>query len=376
MKLRLICQFANGLDEKAPMQKMSKKEEKYWKARLESITNEYKKWREISRKQIKPTSDIGENLLVNKKNWHQAGPSLSTIQQLSSSLNESHYIDNTIHFHSNYPIQQQQQQQQQNFVYANNFNGLNEFNQNEFNVNVPNDSNFNSYGPNTPQNINSFGNYNLATNYTGNNYSGSSVGGYSPNVPIASKQMPYNNRCRSPSPGLFDFDLNNFSSDTLFSTHLADDHKDTIFGTNPDLFQPDLMHLFPNFDFFDLPGNNSDVFNFNADTNSEQNSPQSSNTQIVSENIQSTQMQSYAHQTSDSVSQSDEVNKQSLSIAIDYSDLSNFDTLATVAAAQSITPGSNTSPQNNRPIRQRHMSDISDFNHLKVSLLVYLNVLI
>ena len=41
-------------------------------------------------------------------------------------------------------------------------------------------------------------------------------------LPVASKQMPYNNRCRSPSPGLFqDFDLYNFSSDTLFSTYFA-----------------------------------------------------------------------------------------------------------------------------------------------------------
>lgn len=31
------------------------RENKFWKARLESITNEYKKWRELSRKQIKAT---------------------------------------------------------------------------------------------------------------------------------------------------------------------------------------------------------------------------------------------------------------------------------------------------------------------------------
>ena len=74
--------------------------------------------------------------------------------------------------------------------------------------------------------------------------------------PIASKQMPYNNRCRSPSPGLFqDFDLYSFSSDTLFSTYLVEDTKDPVFGTNPDFFQPDLMHLYPNFDFFELCDN-------------------------------------------------------------------------------------------------------------------------
>ena len=95
------------------------------------------------------------------------------------------------------------------------------------------------------------------------------------------QQTPYNNRCRSPSPGLFqDFDLFNFSSDTLFSTYCLEDPKDpssficscssfcslklieflffvcvffvAVFGTNPDFFQPDLMRLYPNFDFLDL----------------------------------------------------------------------------------------------------------------------------
>lgn len=39
-----------------PTPKMSDRENKFWKARLESITNEYKKWRELSRKQIKATT--------------------------------------------------------------------------------------------------------------------------------------------------------------------------------------------------------------------------------------------------------------------------------------------------------------------------------
>ena len=30
-----------------------------------------------------------------------------------------------------------------------------------------------------------------------------------------------------------------------------------VFGTNPDLFQPDLMHLYPNFDFLDLDLNSN-----------------------------------------------------------------------------------------------------------------------
>lgn len=74
--------------------------------------------------------------------------------------------------------------------------------------------------------------------------------------PASTKQIHFNNRCRSPSPGLFqDIDLYNFSSDTLFSTYLVEDTKDPVFGTNPDFFQPDLMHLYPNFDFFELCDN-------------------------------------------------------------------------------------------------------------------------
>ena len=92
--------------------------------------------------------------------------------------------------------------------------------------------------------------------------------------------MPFTNRCRSPSPGLFqDIDMFNFSSDTLFGINTLEDQKSDpsefsfflfkksisfffqiIIGffqkalglNNPDLFQPDLMHLYPNFDFFDL----------------------------------------------------------------------------------------------------------------------------
>ena len=105
----------------------------------------------------------------------------------------------------------------------------------------------------------------------GSNTVNNNLNSYHPN-----KQIPYSNRCRSPSPGLFqDFDLYNFSSDTLFTTYCFEDQKDPsntlfiilifcknltnflfytilVFGTNPDLFQPDLMHLYPNFDFLDL----------------------------------------------------------------------------------------------------------------------------
>lgn len=61
----MICQFSSGLDETSSslnclsssgaITAKTVRENKFWKARLESITNEYKKWRELSRKQIKAT---------------------------------------------------------------------------------------------------------------------------------------------------------------------------------------------------------------------------------------------------------------------------------------------------------------------------------
>ncbi|CAF0990575.1 unnamed protein product [Brachionus calyciflorus] len=385
VKLRLICQFANGLEEKPAFQKMSKREGKFWKARLESITNEYKKWREISRKQIKATCEVGEIL---KPKQIYRGPthiqpitqsSTPNAQQLSSSLSETTYIENHLNFQPNF------NNQNQNYLYSSNNFNVNEY-QTDFNVqsNLQTESNFSSYGPNTPQNINNFNNFNIPSNYPSNNYHMNNVtttSSYSTHPPIASKQMPYNNRCRSPSPGLFDFDFNNFSSDTLFSTHLIEDHKDPIFGTNPDLLQPDLMHLFPNFDFFDLPGNNNDLFRLNSDVNSEQNSPQAANsTTQTNDNSNNNfrnnnQIANFNSQPNENIKvvEVEEVNEASaIAIPIGFSDLSNFNTLATVAAAQSINVSpqhqqQNTSPQNNRPIRQRHMSDMGDFNHLKNS---------
>ena len=43
---------------------------------------------------------------------------------------------------------------------------------------------------------------------------------------ITNKHAPFTNRCRSPSPGLFqDIDMFNFSSDTLFGTNYLQDQK-------------------------------------------------------------------------------------------------------------------------------------------------------
>jgi hypothetical protein len=104
------------------------------------------------------------------------------------------------------------------------------------------------------------GNFSSASNSNAHPSQLSSSGSYHfHQIPIKSNTHTYNNRCRSPSPGLFqDFDLFNFSSDTLFSTHCFEDQRDPV-GTNPDLFQPDLLHLYPNFlDFGDV-----DSFGFN-----------------------------------------------------------------------------------------------------------------
>lgn len=79
-------------------------------------------------------------------------------------------------------------------------------------------------------------NYMFNQNNTGSNgitnqisTSGALVDNVSNHVhpPIVSKQVPFTNRCRSPSPGLFqDINMFNFSSDTLFGTNYLEDHKD------------------------------------------------------------------------------------------------------------------------------------------------------
>jgi MAX-like protein X len=68
-KKSLICQFTNVLETTKPP-KVTVLEGKYWKRRLESITTEYKKWRELSRKQIKSINDtqsiLSEQLILDK----------------------------------------------------------------------------------------------------------------------------------------------------------------------------------------------------------------------------------------------------------------------------------------------------------------------
>lgn len=421
---------------------MSIREGKFWKARLESITNEYKKWREISRKQIKATNDGTQIDSVNiiqtfenssSNNRVTSHPSQQLILltnnnqtsfgqanllnnftnnnnntnsvQMSSSYGGNSYFDNQqINpqigcFQPSFSNQVIQPSTTTNYYYPNNFdNELNSYNSiqsgsqinissnfslnqsqqiNNNTLNYPNSSFNNNTNNNLQQNYNQINNSKNVIITTSTTSSGSPTSSFSTSqstsavnttyhsMPIASKQMPYNNRCRSPSPGLFqDFDLYNFSSDTLFSTYLVEDPKDTIFGTNPDLFQPDLMHLYPNFDFFDLQENNDGLINSNSSSEvdprkSERNSPTNQiQTQIV---LTDTSLnQTYTTQNSPEVKQTQTAPVQPAppqTIPIDYSDLSNFNTLATVAAAQSIN---NPPPQQRVQHRQRHMSDLAD----------------
>jgi hypothetical protein len=65
-KKPLICQFFSSTFEECLLEKsVVVLEGKYWKRKLESITNEYKKWREFSRKKIKSFSLVSANILIN-----------------------------------------------------------------------------------------------------------------------------------------------------------------------------------------------------------------------------------------------------------------------------------------------------------------------
>jgi hypothetical protein len=64
-KRPLACQFANNLEEPDTSARVAILEGKYWKRRLESITNEYKKWREISRRQIKASGNEASSIMPN-----------------------------------------------------------------------------------------------------------------------------------------------------------------------------------------------------------------------------------------------------------------------------------------------------------------------
>lgn len=506
----LVCQFANGLDDELNQDKANSAaskaankaiEGKYWKRRLDSITNEYKKWREISRKQIKPssfkqttitsisansgsgysssvssiaaatsssqstsnnaaflslnnsanipnitiTSNSSSNISPNNLNLHSpsaqviSGPpisittspnynSMNVITQNVSSSNQL-FNNNTL---AGSTISNQQispgnlLQYSQTVAYSSTNNN---FNNNFYDPNQINPQNFNNNSANSYNNQNNQFNQQL-NNYSNTNYSGindyssfnsanpsatysnnfstynpSGYSGTSSYTSVSNQQSFYNpaqssitskqghNRCRSPSPGLFqDFDLYNFSSDTLFSTYLVEDQKDPIFGTNPDLFQPDLMHLYPNFDFFELDIAGNAASNSNSCSNSNQTSPPPDNNNVNNQidkidestlnvNNGSANTDTNVHtnttdslvtttRTSPTVLYQEETQRQQPQqsiIPIDYSDLSNFNTLASVAAAQTSQNVQNNSQQQSIIVHQGPAKSLNVASLLKVN---------
>ena len=195
-------------------------EGQYWKRRLVSVTNEYKKWREISRKQIKNN----EATYSHDYQYNQAQNSTHSF----SNLNTFNTVTNSNNYNLNNNYSILPNLTNNNNFNSNNFNNMSTFTgPNYINTSCNNDTshincNSNYFGGTinmgssiTNVSVNSASAYNLNT--SANNYQ----------MPTPSKQMTFNNRCRSPSPGLFnDFDLYNFSSDTLFSTLCSEDQKD------------------------------------------------------------------------------------------------------------------------------------------------------
>ncbi len=474
---------------------MSDKEGKYWKGRLESITNEYKKWREISRKQIKSSKDqdstktssptttqtpIVLTTTTNNINTASANASLfhlaTTPNHLSSNLttsSENYMINNSMNSsltiivspdqlptssslsqdESRKRAPQMSNQLDSSIATPNLLNQQPQILMNENVLSSNNNSNYTT----TSYNSNLMDVYNPATTefYDQNNqqqqqqifYNNSGGSGFTPNNNLgmqpghsqfsdtsynsynqyggmsnyntttfnnsstqqssssSSKQAPYNNRYPSPSPGLFqDFDLYNFSSDTLFSTYLAEDPKDTIFGTNPDLFQPDLMHFYPNFDFFDLADasdlkdpsppssatpklvnatSKNDSFKMNNESttkkstiNNNNNKGKTMNRVVVVDGVSSvTTTQAQPSNTNNTTTTS---TASQQNVPVEYIDLSNFNTLVTVAAAQSsshdlvpvnsntstttstITNTSNTSPSSKLKIEDNTSININN----------------
>jgi hypothetical protein len=298
-KKSLICQFTNILETTKPP-KVTVLEGKYWKRRLDSITTEYKKWRELSRKQIK---SINDTLIIQSDQ-----SSLDKVAQISNNNNSNNNSNNNTN-NNNYSILNNDNNLNSNSICtANNNNNNNqqlnqlinnssvyENNNLQINVQTPivnnsfylsnanslsnsslntssSSSNFNNFYNNssttTTNNNNVYYPYNNEQNnqlnqqndliHSNNSYSNYSstynnqfnsitnIGSpYTPMTPAnlnsyqhtqqnqqyssnnTTKQTPYNNRMRSPSPGLFDFDFFNISSDTLFSTYNNQDAKDT-----------------------------------------------------------------------------------------------------------------------------------------------------
>lgn len=224
----LLCQFAITLEEPVASARVALLEGEYWKRRLCSITNEYKKWREISRKQIKSTNDGSiSNDQSNQFIFNPNDKSILNNSLSSNNLNNVSYASNSTNYYENnqaITATYQLSHSQNNFDFINNT---------FYSNNNVNDSNILTNQSNTTYNNGQHNSHYClppsSTQSVGSNVV-NNLNSYHPN-----KQIPYSNRCRSPSPGLFqDFDLYNFSSDTLFTTSCFEDQKDPskFFKTN------------------------------------------------------------------------------------------------------------------------------------------------
>ena len=208
-------------------------EGEYWKRRLASITNEYKKWREISRKQIKSTNDglvpfelpIINKTINNLKGKNLINSSLSSNNLNNPNLATINYYDTNQQVNYNNISNHQYDfvNNSNNFYHMNNDTNFNNQNILNNNLNYNSQQNSNYYNNNNTTNLQT-NTLPTGSNLTNNNNNNNTTSYYHP---ITSKQVPFSNRCRSPSPGLFqDFDLYNFSSDTLFTTYFFEDQKD------------------------------------------------------------------------------------------------------------------------------------------------------
>lgn len=241
-KRPLICQFAISLDEPKQAKVDAKIDRSFWKKRLDSITNEYKKWRELSRRQnkLKSSTDDGQvNLRYRKSSKLSRDTNhLDSLAKLYSNIQAANAANNNSSSSSSSSAFNSSSGQSNTSNTPGSGSG----------VNSSNNVNNNAYPGSSYSNATNYGvnsisaTFNLDSGFNSVSSPGRGMGGassmgsssYAPvsahsstnhHNPIAHKQMPY--RMRSPSPGLFqDFDLYNFSSDTLFSTYCFDDPKD------------------------------------------------------------------------------------------------------------------------------------------------------
>ena len=165
--------------------------------------------------------DQSNHFVINPNDKSALNNSLSSnnLNNISYVSHSTNYYETTQATTGGYQINHNQN----NFDFINNNTFYSNNSVNDSNVhNVLSNQNNTSY--NNAQQSSASSAYYLPSSNTqpGGSNTVNNLNSYHPN-----KQIPYSNRCRSPSPGLFqDFDLYNFSSDTLFTTYCFEDQKD------------------------------------------------------------------------------------------------------------------------------------------------------